>query len=96
VTNDSGPAHFASLTDIRVFTLFGPETPILYAPLGEHGTPLYANLACSPCVSAFNHRKTTCTDNQCLKRILPAQVIDLVKESLQSLHGPDRGSDTDL
>ena len=93
VTNDSGPAHFASLTDIRVFTLFGPETPVLYAPLGEHSTPLYANLACSPCVSAFNHRKTTCTDNQCLKRIPPEQVIDLVKESLQSLRHSDRGSD---
>ena len=27
VTNDSGPAHFASLTAIHVVTLFGPETP---------------------------------------------------------------------
>src|SRR5207245_6285595 len=31
VTNDSGPAHFASMTPIRVVTLFGPETPALFA-----------------------------------------------------------------
>jgi ADP-heptose:LPS heptosyltransferase len=30
VTNDSGPAHFASMTPIRVITLFGPETPALF------------------------------------------------------------------
>ncbi len=29
VTNDSGPAHFASLTPLDVVTLFGPETPRL-------------------------------------------------------------------
>ncbi|MFH1090570.1 MAG: glycosyltransferase family 9 protein, partial [Pseudomonadota bacterium] len=27
ITNDSGPAHFASLTDIPVLVMFGPETP---------------------------------------------------------------------
>ena len=26
VTNDSGPAHFASLTNINIIVLFGPET----------------------------------------------------------------------
>ena len=31
VTNDSGPAHFASMTPIRVVALFGPETPALFA-----------------------------------------------------------------
>jgi len=31
VTNDSGPAHFASMTPIQVVTLFGPETPALFA-----------------------------------------------------------------
>ena len=31
VTNDSGPAHFAALTPIHVITLFGPETPALFA-----------------------------------------------------------------
>jgi ADP-heptose:LPS heptosyltransferase len=30
VTSDSGPAHFASMTPIRVVTLSGSETPALF------------------------------------------------------------------
>jgi ADP-heptose:LPS heptosyltransferase len=83
VTNDSGPAHFASTTDIRTFVFFGPETPLLYGSLGNF-TPIYANFACSPCVSAFNHRKTPCRDNQCLKVIDPADVYAQIAKSLRS------------
>ena len=73
ITNDSGPAHFASLTNIPKITLFGPETPLLYGPLGN-SINLYSELACSPCVSAHNHRKTSCKDNICLKSISVEQV----------------------
>jgi ADP-heptose:LPS heptosyltransferase len=56
LTNDSGPGHFSSLTDIHTVVLFGPETPALYGPLGRNAHVLYASLACSPCVNALNHR----------------------------------------
>ncbi|MBW2989444.1 glycosyltransferase family 9 protein [Candidatus Woesearchaeota archaeon] len=82
VTNDSGPAHFASLTPIKIIVLFGPETPLLYSPLGGNCTCIYSNYACSPCVSAFNHRKTPCTDSRCLKAIKVEEVFDIVKASL--------------
>jgi len=81
LTNDSGPAHFASITSMPTFVIFGPETPALYASLGET-TPIYAGLACSPCVSAANHRKTSCTDNQCLKVLTPELVFNTLKSSL--------------
>jgi ADP-heptose:LPS heptosyltransferase len=84
ITNDSGPAHFASITEMPTFVLFGPETPTLYGPLGQT-TPIYAGLACSPCVAATNHRRTPCTDNICLKVIEPEWVYDLVKPLLQSI-----------
>ena len=83
ISNDSGPAHFASLTDLPTYVFFGPETPKLYGSLGQF-IPLYANYACSPCVSAFNHRKTPCQDNQCLQVITPEQVYDLVKPRLET------------
>jgi ADP-heptose:LPS heptosyltransferase len=67
ITNDSGPAHFAALTDIPVLVLFGPETPRLYGPLSRRCTTLYADYACSPCVSAYNQRRTVCTNNRCLQ-----------------------------
>jgi ADP-heptose:LPS heptosyltransferase len=66
VTNDSGPAHFAALTNIHVVVFFGPETPRLYKPLTDRCTVMYANYACSPCVSAFNQRRSACTKNRCL------------------------------
>lgn len=74
LSNDSGPPHFASVTDLKTFVIFGPETPALYGALGN-STPIYAGLPCSPCVSAGNHRKTSCVDNQCLKAIDSGQVL---------------------
>ncbi len=81
LTNDSGPAHFASITDMHTFVIFGPETPALYGSLGAT-TPIYASMACSPCVSASNHRKTPCTDNQCIKIITPDWVFNTLKFKL--------------
>ena len=81
LTNDSGPGHFSSVTDLRTFVLFGPETPLLYGSLGN-STPIYAGLACSPCVSAANHRKTPCNDNVCLQKIKPETVLAQLREAL--------------
>ncbi len=82
VTNDSGPGHFAAVTDMHTFVIFGPETPALYGSLGKT-TPIYAGLACSPCVSAANHRKTACRDNVCLQVIGPKQVFDAISPHLE-------------
>ncbi len=81
LTNDSGPGHFSSVTDLRTFVLFGPETPQLYGSLGN-STPIYAGLACSPCVSATNHRKTPCSDNVCLQVIKPETVLVQLRQVL--------------
>lgn len=81
VSNDSGPAHFAAVTHMPTIVLFGPETPKLYASLGDT-TPIYAGLACSPCVSAMNHRKTPCKDNVCLQLITPSEVFAKITERL--------------
>ncbi len=75
VTNDSGPGHFSSVTGLHTVVLFGPETPALYGSLGK-SIPITANLACSPCVSAANHRKTPCSDNVCMRAITVEQVLD--------------------
>ncbi len=76
ITNDGGPGHFASLTPIRTMAFFGPETGKLYGPLGPRASIYESGIACSPCLSAYNHRKTFCDgDNQCLKRIAPDPVL---------------------
>jgi ADP-heptose:LPS heptosyltransferase len=78
VTNDSGPAHFAALTDIEVVVLFGPETPALFAANTPRNHVLWAGLACSPCVNAYNNRQTACRNNLCMQSISVAQVFELV------------------
>jgi ADP-heptose:LPS heptosyltransferase len=83
VSNDSGPAHFAAATGLPTIVLFGPETPKLYQPLGA-SRAIYAGLACSPCVSAHNHRKTACTNNVCMQAIGVDQVYSEVVEVLRT------------
>ena len=83
VTNDSGPGHFSAVTPLRTVVLFGPETPALYGSVGN-SIAITANLACSPCVSAANHRKTPCHDNVCMQAITVAQVLDKVTLQLNA------------
>jgi lipopolysaccharide heptosyltransferase II len=84
ISNDSGLAHLASLTPIAKFILFGPESPNVFAPINGKMNVFYAGIPCSPCLSAFNHRNSSCKDNQCLKAISPQQVFSQVKEYLES------------
>jgi ADP-heptose:LPS heptosyltransferase len=83
VTNDSGPGHFSAVTPLRTIVLFGPETPALYGSLGN-SISITANLACSPCVSAANHRKTPCHNNICMQAISVKQVMEKVELQLQA------------
>ncbi|MFZ4774193.1 MAG: glycosyltransferase family 9 protein [Terrimicrobiaceae bacterium] len=82
VTNDSGPAHFATLTGVNTVVLFGPETPKLFGVLLARCKPIFAGLACSPCVSATNNRQTSCRDNVCMKNISVEMVFSAVAEAL--------------
>ncbi len=61
---------------VLAIILFGPETPRLYRSWAKNAYFFHLPLACSPCLTAYNHRRTPCDgDNQCLKRILPAEVL---------------------
>ena len=82
VTNDSGPGHFASMTDIHNIVLFGPETPKLFGPLGENRHVVWAELACSPCVNPYNHRFSPCTNNVCMQAITVDRVYGEVRAAL--------------
>ena len=82
LTNDSGPAHFASVTKLEVLVIFGPESPNLYLPLGGNAQAFYLNLPCSPCVSAHNHRKTSCKMPVCVNNIKTETVIKKINKNL--------------
>jgi ADP-heptose:LPS heptosyltransferase len=79
VTNDSGPAHYASMTSIDVVTLFGPESPAVFGSKSPRSHIIYKGIACSPCVNAFNQRVSTCGNNVCMQRIGVDEVFDTVR-----------------
>jgi ADP-heptose:LPS heptosyltransferase len=78
VTNDSGPAHFGALTSIDVVTLFGPETPALFRALTPRSHVVWAGIACSPCVNAYNDRRSACPNNLCMQQITVDDVFERV------------------
>jgi ADP-heptose:LPS heptosyltransferase len=92
VTNDSGPAHFASMTPIRVVTLFGPETPALFASRSPNATALWAGIACSPCVNAYNNRQSVCRNNVCMQAITVDDVFEEVTGIYDSLKRTTSGN----
>jgi ADP-heptose:LPS heptosyltransferase len=92
VTNDSGPAHFASMTPIRVVTLFGPETPALFAARSPNVTALWAGIACSPCVNAYNNRQSVCRNNLCMQAITVDDVFEKVTRIYDSLKKSTSGN----
>jgi len=84
VTNDSGPGQFAALTDIDSIVLFGPETPLVFGPLGPRSQAVTAGLACSPCVNAYNHRFSPCRFNACMHAISVEEVLARIRAALRA------------
>ncbi len=82
IGNDNGPLHFASMTSCKILALFSTDSPFVYGPLGNC-VILYQFYQCSPCISAFNHKHTRCTDNQCLKTLHPDLVSDYAVRLLE-------------
>lgn len=77
VTNDSGPLHLASAVGRPLVALFGPETPVMYGPLGGAATVFYKPPACSPCINVHENKLASCHLGHplCLERIFPDEVL---------------------
>ena len=83
ITNDSGPLHIAVSAGTPTVSLFGPEIPERYGPLGGTHEVLYSGLYCSPCLNAYNQKIASCGgDNECMKRIPVDDVYDKVAARL--------------
>ena len=83
VTNDSGPLHLAAAAGTSTVSLFGPETPAVFGARTARTHILWAGIACSPCVNAFNDRQSACRDNLCLQGITVDQVFELACRVLE-------------
>jgi heptosyltransferase-2 len=81
ISNDTGPLHLASAMKIPVVSFFGPNTPLLYGPLGENNLIFYKNLSCSPCTTNFNEKTTKCKHFKCINDISFEEVKSQIKNS---------------
>ena len=87
ITNDGGPGQLSAIVDTPAIIFYGPESPQLYKPLSTNAYCFYELLACSPCLTAYNHRNSPCDgDNQCLKRIGVQEVLNKAMEILSTPH----------
>ncbi|MFN0206268.1 MAG: glycosyltransferase family 9 protein [Planctomycetota bacterium] len=93
VSNDSGPLHIAAAMNRPVVALFGPETPVMYAPLSTHKFIFYKPPACSPCINVHDNKLATCHLGfpLCLERIAPDEVLNAV-ENLLNVTGARRST----
>jgi ADP-heptose:LPS heptosyltransferase len=84
ITNDSGPLHLACAAGTPTISFFGPETPVLYGPLGDNHRVFFEGIDCSPCINALNTKTARCRRgySDCLARISPDDVVDAVNAFL--------------
>ncbi|MGA2240714.1 MAG: glycosyltransferase family 9 protein [Verrucomicrobiota bacterium] len=79
ISGDTGPLHFAAGLGVPTISLFGPSSPVRWAPAGRQHRVLVGNLC------ACDGNEAVCqSPNHCLAVISPAQVL----ASLQSILTP--------
>jgi len=83
ISNDNGPVHFAALTSTPTIALYSTDSPYVYGSLGKC-VILYSFYQCSPCIMAYNHKNSSCTDNKCLKAIPPESLSSLASRILRN------------
>ncbi len=81
ISNDTGPLHLASAMKIPVVSFFGPNTPLLYGPLGDNNLIFYKKMNCSPCTTNFNEKSTKCKHFKCINNISFEEVKTKIKNS---------------
>ncbi|MBI3780453.1 MAG: glycosyltransferase family 9 protein [candidate division NC10 bacterium] len=88
ITNDAGPLHLAAACGTPTIALFGPETPLLYGPVGEGHIVFYKQVHCSPCLTVANNKTPPCHGNNiCMSAISVEEVLAAVERILgRSLH----------
>jgi lipopolysaccharide heptosyltransferase II len=88
VSNDTSVMHLANAVGTPVAALFGPTSPQQYGPWNPGDLVFWQGLFCSPCLTNYNQKVSTCADPVCIRSIPPAQVLEAVEKRFL---GPDAG-----
>ena len=86
MSTDTGPLHLSSAMNTPSVSFYGPNTPVLYGPLGnKKNLSFYEGIKCSPCITNFNAKSTKCNNAICLKKITPDKVIRKIDKNLKEI-----------
>lgn len=87
VTNDSGPLHLAVAVGARVASFFGPETPVLYGPVGVGHLVFFSCAPCSPCINAERAKDLQCWQStvRCQEEIGVDETLVRIRSEFSSL-----------
>lgn len=85
VTNDSGPLHLAVAVGAKVAAFFGPETPVLYGPVGDGHLVFFPSIPCAPCINAERAKDLKCW--QPTVRCQDSITVDEVFERVEAAFG---------
>lgn len=77
ISNDSGPLHLAVAMGTPTVSFFGPETPVIYGPIGKSHTVFFKNIDCSPCMNVHNRKSVHCywKKPKCMEQISVDEVF---------------------
>ncbi|GAG49164.1 unnamed protein product, partial [marine sediment metagenome] len=79
---DSAPAHIAAAVGIPTITIFGPSSPVSWAPRGKQHNIIYKDLPCVPC------RQKGCSNSKvsrCLDELSTEEVIPVIEKKLDEI-----------
>jgi ADP-heptose:LPS heptosyltransferase len=74
-SNDTAPVHIAAALRRPVLGFYGPNTPLLYGPVGTGHVSFYKGLPCSPCITNFNYKTSFCRMPVCISNIGVDEVV---------------------
>lgn len=83
ISGDSGPMHMAGAVGTPLVAIHGPTDPALSGPVSQHAVVLRSDIWCSPCYQARDTADCRFFTTQCMKDIVPAQVLVVVRTHLQ-------------
>lgn len=88
VSCDTGIMHLSAAMGTPTVGLFGPNTPVCWAPVGPRATYVYPTLQpCSPCINSYRrHIPEVCTaarESACMWDITVQDVLDAAKRVMQ-------------
>lgn len=85
ISSDTGPLHLSAAMGTVTIGLYGPNTPLRYAPFGDKHLALYARQSCSPCINIHLGEIKDCLEPVCMKNLSVDEVYLKVSEKIRDV-----------